>query len=376
MRVMQVVLSLAPGGTERLVIEIVRRLRGQSFESVVCCLDDEGAWARELRQMGVSVVALRRREGFSPTLGYRLARLIAAHRIQVVHCHHYSPFVYGQLAALLAPGVGVVFTEHGRLSNAPPSRKRRLINPILGRLPSAVFAVSDDLRRHMIAEGFTARRVQVIHNGIDIGHEVRADERRAARTTLGLPAEALVIGTVARLDPVKDLTTLVEAFARVRAQLATARLVMIGDGPERARIHDHVARLGLSDHVLMAGARNDVRVLLPAFDIYVNSSIHEGISLTILEAMAASLPVVATQVGGNPEVIGAGTGALTPCQSVDGLAAALLTFAGDPERRQIVGDAARTRVRSSFSIDRMVAQYIDSYRRARGGTAPSGNVDR
>src|SRR5262245_6119559 len=151
---MHVVLSLSPGGTERLVIEIVRRLIPRSIGSLVCCLDDAGEWATELYQVGVPVVALNRAPGFRPGVARSIAKLARVHQVDVLHCHHYSPFVYGQMATLLQPRLRVVFTEHGRLSDAPPSRKRQIVNPVLGRLPHAIYAVSADLRQHMIAEGF------------------------------------------------------------------------------------------------------------------------------------------------------------------------------------------------------------------------------
>jgi glycosyltransferase involved in cell wall biosynthesis len=363
LRVMQVVLSLTAGGTERLVIEIVRSLQRQSVESVVCCLDEEGAWAEEMTRIGVPVIALGRRSGFRPGLGCTIARLAARYRVDVLHCHHYTSFVYGQIAALMKPGLRVVFTEHGRLSDSAPSRKRRLVNPLLGRLPAAIYAVSEDLGRHMVAEGFPAARVQVLHNGIDPGRHTSGEARRLARRTLDLPDAAFVIGTVARLDPVKDLATSLEAFAMLRAHIGGARLVIVGDGLERQSLEEAGDRLGINDAVVWTGHRQDVRSLLPAFDLYVNSSIHEGVSLTILEAMAASIPIVATRVGGNPEVVDLDTGLLVTPRSAADLALALRALASDPIRRRRMGEAARARVKTAFSLDRMVAAYLADYRR-------------
>jgi glycosyltransferase involved in cell wall biosynthesis len=360
---MQVVLSLGAGGTERLVIEIVRSLHRQSIESVVCCLDEEGAWAGEVTRLGVPVVALNRRAGFRPSLGRTIARLAEHHNVNVLHCHHYSSFVYGQIASLIKPSLRVVFTEHGRLSDAPPSRKRRLVNPLLGRLPAAIYAVSEDLGRHMVSEGFPTSRVQVIHNGIDPGRRTSEHGRRRARLALNLPDKAFVVGTVARLDPVKDLPIMLQAFATVQSRIAGARLVIVGDGAERQSLETIGRQLGIGDAVIWAGQREDVRDLLPALDVYCNSSVHEGVSLTILEAMAASLPVVATRVGGNPEVVDAETGLLVPPRSASTLSLALMTLAADAPRRALMGEAARRRVETSFSIDRMVAAYASDYRR-------------
>ena len=359
---MHVVLSLEPGGTERLVIDIARRL-GPEVQSVVCCLDQAGAWASELVGAGVPVVTLSRRPGFQPRLGYEIAREAEARGIDVLHCHHYSPFVYGQIAALAAGRkLRVVFTEHGRSSDAGPSLKRRLVNPLLGRLPQAIYAVSADLRRHMIAEGLPGGRISVIHNGIDPGAPPTPDGRFAARRLLGIGEQALVIGTAGRLDPVKDLSTLVESFAPIAGRQPSSRLVIIGDGPERVHLTERAAALGISGAVLFTGYRNDVRQLLPAFDVYANTSIHEGVSLTILEAMAASVPVVATRVGGTPEVIVNGeTGVLTDVRSARSTASALEKLIWASWQRRRMGELARVRVERHFSVDAMTDAYLNAY---------------
>lgn len=361
---MQLVLSLSPGGTERLVIEIVRALSPR-IESVVCCLDEPGAWAVELEAIQVPVVSLGRAPGFHPGLALRLARVLREREIDVVHCHHYSPYVYGLLASILKPSVRLVFTEHGKLSDAGPSRKRRLVNPILSRWPARVCAVSADLRQHMAAEGFPASRLSVVYNGIDPGQRPTAAQRHDARPALGIPAGAFVAGTVGRLDPVKNLRLLLEAHARLVARHPNARSVVVGDGPERAALEAAAAGLGITESVVFAGYRQDVRFLMSAFDVYVNCSTYEGVSLTILEAMASTLPVVATPVGGNPEVVVDGeTGLLVP-GCARSLGDALAALAIDPRRRRLMGDAGRWRVKKHFSITRMVDQYASAYFGAR-----------
>jgi glycosyltransferase involved in cell wall biosynthesis len=366
LRVVQVVLSLAPGGTERLVLELVRRTRAYC-DSLVCCLDEEGAWAADLKSEGVPVISLARREGFQPSLGWRIASLVRRHCATVLHCHHYTPFVYGRIAAALT-GAGLVFTEHGRLSDSRPSVKRRIVNPVLGRLGGAIFAVSGQLREHMLAEGLPASRVSVIRNGIDPGPPPTAAARCLARRALGLPNDALIVGTAARLDTVKDLGTLLAAFGHLRNSVTSAHLVVLGEGPERQALASQSVALGLNGCVLFAGYRHDIRELLPGMDIFVNSSTSEGISLTILEAMAAALPVVATAVGGTPEVVISNeTGLLVPARDPYRLAAALLELSASPERRNAFGGQSRKRVLEYFTIDRMVADYVEQYQRAARG---------
>jgi glycosyltransferase involved in cell wall biosynthesis len=360
-----VVLSLDPGGTEQLVLELATRLHPR-VPMAVCCLDRAGAWAEALTARGVQVEALGRRPGLHPSLGHALARTIHEREIQVVHAHHYSPFVYSCLARVWRPGVSLVFTEHGRLSDAPPSLKRRAANQVLAPMATRVFAVSEDLKRHMTGEGFRAGAVGVIHNGIAVGPRPDDDARAAVRRDLGATADTVVIGAIARLDPVKDLGRLIQAVGRAAAAgwpLGTRPLlVIVGDGPERTRLETLAGLGSAGDAVRFLGYRSDARRWLAGFDIFVNSSTSEGVSLTILEAMAAGLPIIATRVGGTPEVIDDTCGRLVPARDSAALAEAMRDLAAAPETRRRLGDAARRRVESEFTIERMVQSYLDVYR--------------
>ena len=358
-RVLHVVLSLRPGGTERLVVELVRRSRDRVV-SAVCCLDEEGEWGTRLRLEGTRVEALGRLPGFRPSLGLQIARLASEHGADVIHCHQYSPYVYGCVSRLGYRHADLLFTEHGRLSDAPRSRKRLIANALLSRLPDRVFTVSDDLRRHLVSEGFRRSQVEVIYNGVDPGTPPAPGDKREARARLGLAPDMVVVGTIARLDPVKDLGTLIAAIALAPAP-AAPMLLVIGDGPEREAL-DRIANEGRAGgRVRFLGHRDDARALLPACDIFANSSTFEGVSLTILEAMAAGLPVVATAVGGTPEIVTADTGILVPARNSGALAEAVVSLTGDSSRRAIMGAAGRRAVEERFTLDRMLDQYFRIY---------------
>ena len=359
-RVLQVVLSLNPGGTERLVIELTRRL-SPAIPMAVCCLDDAGEWAAELTEAGVAVESLGRREGFDARVGLHIRRIARAHRASLMHCHHYSPFVYGSLARMSGANCRMVFTEHGRLSDARPSVKRRAANVFFSRFADRVFAVSEDLRRHLVEEGFRPDAVNVIYNGIDLNVRGNGGASGRIRERFNLPPSALIIGSVGRLDPVKDIGTLISATAEV-SRSHPAELIIIGDGPDRARLERAAADSGIGAHVHFLGFRSDAREWLSACDVYVNCSVSEGVSLTILEAMAAGLPIIATRVGGTPEILDSTCGILVPARAPQALAAALVQLAGDPQRRAQLGCAARWRVEERFTLDRMIQQYCDVYR--------------
>jgi glycosyltransferase involved in cell wall biosynthesis len=281
----------------------------------------------------------------------------------VIHAHHYSPFVYSCIARLWRPGVGVVFTEHGRLSDTPPSPKRRMANRILASFPRAVCAVSAELGAHLVAEGFPQSQVEVVHNGIDVGPLPNAAERREVRAALGANDDAIVVGSVARLDPVKDLGSLLHAAAALRVTGRSVVVALVGDGPERPALEQLAGSLGIAGNVRFLGHRDDARRWLAGWDLYVNCSVSEGVSLTILEAMAAALPVVATKVGGTPEVLDHTSGVLVPARDPSALAAALATLTLDSARRSRLSGGARARVEASFTLDRMVRSYADIYRR-------------
>lgn len=357
-RVLQVVLGLNPGGTERLVIELATRLHAR-IPMAVCCLDDEGAWAAEVEGKGVRVHALHRPPGFRPSLGRAVAHVARQHRATVIHAHHYSPFVYAACSRLAGLRTPIVFTEHGRLSDAGPSGKRRLANRFLRNLAARSFGVSNDVRLHIVAEGFAADAVGVIYNGIDVGPAPTTALRADVRQSLGVTDDTVVLATIARLDPVKDLRVLLDAVHAVPD--VPLLLLVVGDGSERAALEAQAGTLGLGARVRFLGHRNDARHWLAGCDAYVNTSVSEGVSLTILEGMAACLPVVATAVGGTPEVVDDSCGVLIPARDSASCAAALRRIAANRGQRETMGMAGRRRVESRFTLDRMVSDYAAVY---------------
>lgn len=331
----------------------------------VCCLGTSGAWAGQVEALGIPVAVLDRQPGFQPALGLKLAAFAAARQSTVLHCHHYSPFVYASLARIRKPPLRVLYTEHGRLDNGPPSRKRRLANRLLGQLPYGVYAVSDNLRGHMRDEGFAGRDVRVIRNGITLQPAPTPDDAEQLRRECDLSGAGPVIGTVGRLDPVKGFDVLISAFAMLRERFPGVRLVIVGDGPDRDRLTRLVDAAGCRDAVKFLGYRSDARRIIGVMDVYVNSSLFEGISLTILEAMSAGKPVVATAVGGNAEVVRDGvTGLLVPASDAGALAAALEDVCANADKAAGFGERGRLDVEQQFTIERMVEAYALEYERA------------
>lgn len=270
--------------------------------------------------------------------------------------------MYGALARIWHRSLRVVYTEHGRTSDAPPSSKRRLANRVFARGGDAVFTVSSELRDHLVAEGFAPEAVGVIYNGIDVGPIPGAPVRALMRARLKVADETLVVGTIARLDPVKDLGTLIEAVSEVSLHRPVL-LIIVGDGSERTALEAVASQAGVAQQVRFLGHSDEARNWLAACDVYANSSISEGVSLTILEAMAARLPLVVTRVGGTPEVVPEACGRLVPARDPRALARALMDLANDPAGRDALAATGRRRVEEHFTLDRMIREYHDVYQR-------------
>ncbi|AGP42094.1 glycosyltransferase family 4 protein [Sorangium cellulosum] len=373
-KVAHVVLSLNVGGLERVVLRLLERTARDRFAPIVCALEEPGALAEELARLGVPLVVLPRRPGLDPGLPVRLSAWLRREGIRLVHTHNPGPHLYGALAAGLAraaslPGRGggpcVIHTKHGR--NYPKQKRKVLVNRLAAALTDRVVAVSDDARAVALeVERVDPARVVTILNGVDTD-VFRPGDAGAARARLGVPASGYHVGCVARLSPEKDHATLLAAFARLREVRPDAHLTLIGDGPLRPALEEQAARLGLGGAVTFTGTRGDVAELLPAFDVFALASLTEGISLTLIEAAAAGLPIVATRVGGNPEIIEEGsTGLLVSPGAPEPLAAALEAVAAR-EDRAAMGERGRARVIERFGLDQMVRAYEALYAEVLGG---------
>jgi glycosyltransferase involved in cell wall biosynthesis len=306
----------------------------------------------------------------------RIARQLRADRVDILHCHDELSWFYGTIAARLGGrDTRVIVTMHGRRLNI--ATRHLYEQRVLAAGSASIVAVSEFLRHQLLRElHLDADRVTTIKNGISIDAcYPTADERHRARVELGLPAGAIVAGTVGELSPIKNLDLALEAIAAARRQVSDLRLVFVGEGALRARLTARAADLGLGDCVLFAGLRRNVAALLPAFDIYLCSSDYEGVSLSILEAMARGRPIVATAVGGNPELIEHDeTGLLAPKGDAPAMAERIARLAGDAALRERLGKRAQAWVRRTFSMDRMVRDYERAYAAALSGSAAAARL--
>jgi glycosyltransferase involved in cell wall biosynthesis len=359
----QLLHSLRMGGAEVLAARLARRL-GDRFRFVFACLDELGSLGAELRREGFVVEIIGRRPGIDWRCSLRLARWLKGQCVDVLHAYQYTPFFYGAAARLLWRRPALLFAEHGRTHPDYPRRKRMFANRLLLERRDRVVSVGEAVRQALVHnEGIAPGRVAVIYNGIDLAaHANGVCERLAAREEIGVGPADFVALQVARLDPVKDHATALRALEAVIRQRPDARLVLVGDGPELPHIREIIRQYALTAHVHLLGQRGDVARLLPAADVCLLTSIGEGIPLTLIEAMAAGLPVVTTEVGGAREVVGDETGLLAPAGDHVRLAEHLLQLAADPALRRQLGQRGRARAAARFSEEQMVDNYARLYR--------------
>lgn len=367
--VVHVVFRFDYGGLENGVVNLINWMPAEAFRHAVIALTETTEFRRRLQKEGVDVHALGKRSGKDLGAYVRLYRLLRKLRPTILHTRNIGTLdcaLVGWLA-----GVPVrIHGEHGWDTHDPDGalRKyrwlRKLISPFLQRS----IAVSKDLQQWLIETvGLPAAKVTHISNGVDTERFCpAAHPRRALPLSERFPGGGIIVGSVLRFMEIKDPMNLVGAFI-LAAPCAVEegivlRLVMVGDGPLRQGAIDALRQAGLGDSAWLPGARDDVSTLMNSFDLFVLGSRREGISNTLLEAMASCLPLVATNTGGNAELIRHGhCGVLVPVEDRMALAAAILSYARDAELRHRHGQAARDTAIAKYSLDVMVRRYQQVY---------------
>ncbi|HID56525.1 TPA: glycosyltransferase [Candidatus Poribacteria bacterium] len=366
-KILHITLSIDRGGLETLVLRLCAGI-GDGFEPLICTFSPGGDLQSGFKRLCVPVYHLVKPEGLTPFLPLRVASLIGELKVDLIHTHNVGPLIYGGLASIIT-GLPLVHTEHSRL---PQHEKRlRSIEKALSLKASKIVAVSKCVADQLINEqGIRPDKVMIIPNGVDVDLFAKARQGRDdVRKELGIGDGEIVIGTVGRLAAVKDYATLIQAFALVKAgEEKTVKLLMVGDGPEREKLERTADEIGVREHVIFLGMRDDVPELMAAMDIFALSSIDEGLPLAILEAMSAGLPIVATEVGGIPEAVEHGlNGFLLPPRSPQRMAIALQKLIDEPELRRRFSIWARRRVVERFSIRAMIKAYRSIYKEILSG---------
>lgn len=349
---------------ERVVIDVANGLDSARFHQTICCISRKGE-AAQLLSEHVRLIDLGKGNQADRLMPLKIARIIRREKPDIVHSQSWSG-IDTAIARLIGGRVHLVHSEHGRnfphLESEPTTR--RIARRALYHFADKVFAVSNEVRDHYCRQtGYSPERMSVIPNGIDVSRIDEADGG-GAREEFGIAGDDFVIGTVARLDATKDTITLARAFAKLHQSHHNPKfkLLIVGDGSERAKLEAFAADQGLTTSVIFAGLRQDVPRLLKAMNVFALSSLSEGMPITVLEAMAAGLPVVATKVGALPDLAEEGlTGFLVEPEQPEAIAERLAELLANPELAKSFGAEARRKVEREFGIDLMLRRYAELY---------------
>jgi glycosyltransferase involved in cell wall biosynthesis len=353
------------GGGERMAVTIAMCLDPARFESILCATRAVSGekFDRELREAGVRIISLDRRSKTDLSAWRPLVSLLRRERVHILHAHKFGSNVWGTVLGRLARVPVVIAHEQSwasaEFSRAGPRFRAFMDREVIGRGVDVFFAVSQADRLRMVElEGVDPRRIHVLPNAVSAvpptGHDVRAE--------LDIPPGAPIVGTVCQLRPEKALELLVSAAGLLRSEFPDLRVLIAGDGAERARLEEQIRADRLEETVLLLGTRTDVPDVLAAVDVAVCCSNFEGTPLSVMEYMGAGKPVVATRVGGLPELIEDGVhGLLFEIRDVTGLAGALRELLRDPDRRARMGESGRERQRREFDLDAAVRRVEEFY---------------
>ncbi len=368
--IVHVIHRLGVGGLENGLVNLINHLSVDNYRHTIICLTEAGEFKDRLKRRDVPIYELHKREGQDLWMYVRLYRLLRKLRPAIVHTRNLAA-VECQLSAWLAKVPVRIHGEHGWDVFDPEGNKRKYqwLRRAFRPLIHAYIPLSRQLEEYLIERVRVPRKkITRICNGVDTERFLppETDQDPIPDCPFHDP-ESVLIGTVGRMHGVKDQTTLVKAFIRLIVKhpecRQKVRLICVGNGPLRQVCHDLLEKAGMIDLTWLPGERDDINHILRILDIFVLPSRAEGISNTILEAMATGLPVIATLVGGNPELVEEGvSGSLVAAGDEEAMSNCLYAYVNDPDRRQRHGKNGLNRVREQFSLARMVSQYDAVYR--------------
>lgn len=365
LRIMHLVQSINCGGQEKLILSLAEKQLAAGMLPSVCVLEGPGELTAEAEDKRIPLHYLHKQPGLKLGMPFKLRALLKKQGTHVMHAHNMGPALYGTIAARLA-GVPVsLLTRHGR----DPSQW----NALLWRMIDAVVAISKDtieeFKKH---NSISPDKLHVIYNGVGTSAFAGSPTIVSGlKAQLGIDVGDLVVGTVGRLCPEKDHLGLLEAYKIVLQSCSQTKLLIVGGGALQGQLEEHCRQGKLENRVIFTGFRNDVKELLQCMDVFVLSSVSEGMPIALLEAMANGRPAVVTAVGGNVEVVEDGeTGFVVPPRDPQALARKICALIRDEGLRRRFSEEARRAITERFSLEKMAAEYSTLYAtilRAKGG---------
>lgn len=362
LRVLQLINELGAGGAENVVITLADGLNQNKGITCGICPFVSGGVLTDRVKKNTAIFQMGKQSGNDFRLPLKLAALFRYWRPHVVHTHCWGALVEGFIAAKLSRVPIVVHTEHGSIQDRTLNI---FIQRFLWHLHEQIIAVSAEHKARLVKTiGFPQEKLLTIYNGVDTSQFSKTGEveKTAIKALSRIPDNAIILGAVGRFAAVKDHATLIKSFAIIHSQFPNTVLVLIGDGPLRNELQLLAVSLGVADEVLFLGFRDNVAELMMIFDVFVLPSISEGTSCTLLEAMSCGLPVLATRVGGNPEIVKHGsTGLLVPSGDSQKMAKEAMRLIADHSLRTKMGQKGHRRIEKVFNLDIMVGNYQNLY---------------
>ncbi|HPL62317.1 MAG TPA: glycosyltransferase [Syntrophales bacterium] len=362
MRILHVTHSLNIGGLERVVVDLAKEFGNRGHEVHICCLSDKEPLAAEAERAGAFVFSLNKEPGPAFGLPLRIAGEIRKRQVDVIHTHNAAGLIYGVTAALVSGARCIVHTEHGKEPALSQNKIGKLTEKfLLGK--TSIVAVSEQLREDLVREyDLPAGRIKVVLNGINAERFRRPECREKARMSMGIENGGVLIGHIARLVPLKNQKFLIAIFGELKKIHPEVRLVIAGGGPLMNELRSFAEKERLSGDVLFLGERRDIPEILSALDLFILPSLTEGISITLLEAMAAGVPVIASRVGGNEEIIEHGRSGIliSPDEPREWIEKIGILLRNQSERIRLA-EAAGGTVRKRFSTSAMAEEYEHVY---------------
>ncbi len=364
-----VIYKLGVGGLENGLINLINLMPAEKYRHIIICLKGSTQFRQRLQRDDVQIIDLQKKEGQDWASFFSFYKILKQHKVDIVHTRNLAAIEY-QIPAFVARVKCRVHSEHGWDTFDPEGNNKRyqLLRRLISPLIQVFIPLSLHLQSYLIEKvGVSEKKIDRICNGVDIKKFYPvAIKKPVSNCPLKVDEHSVCIGTVGRMHGVKDQITLVKAFialVTVHPELmGVVKLLLIGDGPLRQDAIELLEINRLTEYAWLPGERDDIAEIMRLMDIFVLPSQAEGISNTILEAMSTGLPVIATAVGGNTELVKAGeTGLLVPPLNPAAMASALFLLVTDKQKRQQMGEQSYQRVLDNFSIQAMVNRYIDVY---------------
>ena len=362
-RLMQITHDLAIGGLQQVVLNLCRNIDREAFDVSVLCLRAVGPLSKEIEKLGIKVISLPNQANRTDYFSFlKVAKIFRKERTQVIHTHNTQPLLDGTMGALLSGVRRVVHTDHAR--QFPDKRRYMFMEWLMSQFVYKMVGVSDEtamnLKRY---EYIRPNKLMKIENGIDVRKfDIKIDSR-SKKEDLGITRNGHIIGVVCRLVEVKGITYLLQAMPRIIKQIPDITLLVVGNGSELENLKLEARTLYIQNNVIFTGNRHDIPEILQVLDLLLVTSLSEGLPMIVLEAMAASLPIISTAVGGIPSVIEDGkSGYIIRTADPNSISEAVLCMLADEETRVRYAKVARRLVSQRFSVRKMARRYEKLYR--------------